>query len=363
MIGRALVAEKGIEGPPSPADYKTSQRLEWDIPLGDVYVDLMLRIHGTVTIGTADVSSLAAGGMERIIRELRLVAAFEEANIAGEIRAYTAFGVNDGTGGRTASLAGRMLAFESLIDVGTPIAKTDPGLTAGAHSVSVAFPIRLWTPRSAVPHSTLLDSRKLTSLKLRLQTGILDTTTAADDTDLLVHPATSTGAAALSWDLSANVLKSPAAVTNYDIRRVESAQLDLSVNANLALKLEKGARFRRILAMCTDDDVLSDARVTELAFRLNLNTRPIQRTWRELQDQAKQRYRLATALAGMNVMDFRGVMRTSGASAVHLVAKVPTGAAVADDRLFCLVETVTPSPRGDVATTGSGSANKGKSDK
>lgn len=361
MVPQQLVAEKQIVGPASPADYLSEHRMQWDIPLGDVYVDLLLRVYGTVTIGVADSTSLAAGGMQRILRELRIIADYEAANIEGGLRSYTARGVNDAIGGRTCSLAGRMLALENLIDVGTPIAQTDPGLTAGAHSVAIAWPIRLWTPRAAVPTRTLLDSRVLKSLKLQIQTGIIDTTTAADDTDLLVHPATSTAVASLTWDLSANVLKTPAAETHYDIRRVRTAQLDLSVNDNLALSLEKGAAYRRLLAFVTDDDVLSDARVTELAFRLNLNSRVVDRKWAELQDQAKQRYALASALAGMNVIDFRGIMDTGGATAVDLVAKVPAGAVSTADRLFALVETVAKSPSGAVATTSAGGGKrKGK---
>ena len=117
MIARHLVAEKRMKRQPaSPADYKKSNRMSWNIPLGDVYVELLLRVYGTVTIGTADAPRLAAGGMARPLRELRLIADFKDGSLDSAIRSYTAFGVNYAVGGRTASLAGRMLALENLID-------------------------------------------------------------------------------------------------------------------------------------------------------------------------------------------------------------------------------------------------------
>ncbi len=328
----------------TPADHEAERNLVWDIPLGDTYIALLLRLSGTMTVGVAPAASLQAGGIERIIRSLELVADWKGPGLDSLIRSYVVQGVNDAIAGRTISYGGRLLALENLIDSGTPIQKSDPGLGIAANAFEAVFALRFETPRSARPLSTLLNSGLLKRLTLKVKTGILDTTAAGDDTDVYVTAPTTTVVTALSFALEAVALRDPPARVQYNLRRVRSLEKTLSVNDRLALDLGEKAFYRRLLCIQLDNDVLSDARATEVKVRIDKHSDITDRTWASMQGQAKERYRLASMPSGMNVVDFRGVLGTMRAHSVDLVLKVPAGAVVAEDKLLVGIEDVVFNP-------------------
>ncbi|KKL91052.1 hypothetical protein LCGC14_1898510, partial [marine sediment metagenome] len=249
---------------------------------------------------------------------------------------------------------------EDLVDVGEPIVITDPGVAVAAQPVEIAFPLRFWTPRSRRPLATLLDTRRMTSLKLEVRPGILDTTAAGDDTDVLVTDATTTVVSALTWNLSAAVVKNPQEVGRYDLRRVRTLTKALEVNNALQLDLGEKRFFRRLLMIQTDDDVLSDARVTQLKVKIDKFTNVIDRRWGELQAEAKQRYSLTAALVGQNVVDFQGLLDTLRANSVDLEMNTVAGAAVADDRMFVAAEDVVLAARAGVPRVSQGRGRRGR---
>lgn len=329
----------------TPAAWTAGQTIRWDVPLilGQAFIAFFIRIAGVHTIGTANATSIANAGMQRLIRGLKVYADYKDAGGDRAIRSYTARGVNDAAAGRTASYAGQQLAQENLLDGGTPIEQTDPVVGVGANAVDFVLPIRFERPGTRERNRTLLAAHELKSLIVELDLGIADTIAAADDTDLAVHPATSTAALVANVNLSAEVLTGVPLNSRFDIRRVRTAALELLTSDALRLDLGEKAYYRRLGFMCTDDDVLSDARVTHLSVDIDKGQDVIKRqAWQDLQGDAKHRYSIETWLAGHNVIDFRGILSTRRASTVDLRCVVPAGAAVADDRLFATVEELVP---------------------
>jgi hypothetical protein len=331
-----------------PSQYKQEEDLRWDIPHGrggDVYAALFLRCHGSMTVAAQDCTALQTRGMERVLRNLRVFAEYREGSLEAAVRSYTAKGVNDGVAGRTASFAGIQLSQEALYDQGTRIEYADPGLTQAAHAVDIVWPIRFYNPRARNPWKSCIDSRMLKAFYCEARQGILDTTAAGDDTDVLVTDAASTVACNLNWDLGALVLKRPAAGAAYStLRKVGTKSVPLSVSDSLVLEIDEGTIYKRIAMLQTDDDVLSNARISELAAWVDKDSDAVWGRWSELRGETKARRSLETLPAGFNSMDWPQGLDVREANSFDLRLNVPSGAVAAEDRLFTTVEEIVFSP-------------------
>lgn len=331
-----------------PSQYKQVDELRWDLPHGrggDVYAALFLRCHGTMTVGVADCTGLQARGMERVLRKLRVFAEYREGSLEAAVRSYTAKGVNDGVAGRTASFAGIQLSQECLYDQGARIEYTDPGLTQAAHAVDILWPIRFYNPRARNPWKSCIDSRMLKAFYVEADQGILDTTAAGDDTDVLVTDATSTVVSSLNWDLGALVLKRPASSAAYStLRKVGTKSVSLSVSDSLVLEIDEGTIYKRIAMLQTDDDVLSNARISEVAAWVDKDSDAVWGRWAELRGETKARRSLETLPAGFNSIDWPQGLDVRSANSFDLRLNVPSGAVIADDRLFTTVEEIVMAP-------------------
>ena len=342
-----LTVRKKI-GRETPSQYKQTEDLRWPIPHGDggdVYAALFLRAHGTLTVGVADCTALQARGMERALRSLRIFAEYKEGSLEAAVRSYTAKGVNDGVAGRTCSFGGIQLSQEALYDQGTRIEYTDPGLTQAAQAVDIVWPIRFFNPRARNPWRSCIDSRLLKSFYVEAKQGILSTTAAGDDTDVLVTDAASTVVAALNWDLAALVVKRPGSGAAYNtLRKVGTKTTNLSENNALEQSIGEGAIYRRIAMLQTDDDVLSNARISELAAWIDRDSDAVWARWAELRGETKARRSLETLPTGFAAMEWPRGIDMRRANSFHLRLNVPAGAAYADDRLFSTVEEIVRVP-------------------
>lgn len=337
----------------TPDQYAQQEDLRWEIPHGqggDVYAALFLRCHGTMTVGAQDATALQARGMERALRRLRLFAEYKEGSLEAAVRSYTARGVNDGAASRIASFAGIQLSQEALYDQGARIEYTDPGLTQAAHPVDIIWPIRLFSPRARNPWKSCIDSRLLKSFYLEVTQGILDTTAAGDDTDVLVTDAATTVASSLVWDLGALVLKRPGAGGQFStLRKVGTKTANLNTDDAQILEIKEGAIYKRIAMLLTDNDVLSDARVSEVAAWVDRDSDAVWGRWPELRGETKARRSLETLPVGFNSIDWPQGIDVRQANSFDLRLNVPAGAVVAEDRLFATVEEIVFAPSARVA--------------
>ena len=334
-----------------PPNWLAPRVLRIPLPLDYVYETLYIRIVGILTIAGAIATALQANAMRRIIRGLRIVCGMPSNDI--DVRNYSAFGVNDGVAGRTASYAGEQIAAEALADQGAPIFQVDPGLAIAAHPVEVTFPIRFTRLHGARRYATLLEARRAAGIRhltLEVTLGIADTTAAADDTDILVNPALGTNALVAAVEISADVWQNVPAYP-FDLRTILTRQLALGVQADLPLDFGLGGYYNRLTMLCSDNDVASDALIASMWFRLGDTTEITRGTWGDYRNQALQRYSLAAIPAGYNYVDFDpeksgSKVNANGFPSAQLHCEVPAGAVIAQDRLWVAHEQVVLNPLG-----------------
>ncbi|MBR9706072.1 hypothetical protein GOV14_03495 [Candidatus Pacearchaeota archaeon] len=111
---------------------------------------MLIEITGTVTIATADATSLSDEGIKNILAKIEVVGNGRE-----QIKNYR--------GANCFDLAN--------YDYGTVPLKTEPGLTQAAHTFSVLYPINFAVVDSFRTTDTYLDARVFSSLDLRLTLG------------------------------------------------------------------------------------------------------------------------------------------------------------------------------------------------
>lgn len=323
-------------GMAAPVNWLQERRLEIPLPTDQVIESLFLRIAGNLAIGVADATNLQPQGMRRVLRGLDL--RIKGPRFSDLLRSYQARGVNDGAAGRACSFAGVQVAHEAAADMGCQITQTDPGVVVGAQATEIVFPIRFIRPRCPMPYASLLDTRELESATLIVNLGIMDTTAAGDDTDVLVTAATTTavyaGAVELSADVWTNVPRYP-----FDYRRILTYSAALDIREDLPVDLGAAKHWIREHLLVTDNDVLSDVRVTDTSFRAGSGTYIVDRVpWAHLRSAARTRYQLEAFDVGQNFIDQdpekKGEKISTGGQKAYVVARVPAGAVAAQDRIF-----------------------------
>jgi hypothetical protein len=330
---------------------RAERRTEFDLPLGRIFEKLFIRLRGTFTIGAANCTSLQPHGMQRAIRrvELELTPGRGVSRVyQGIVRQYNPRGINDAVGGRTASFAGIAMARENLIDNGTPVPQTDPGLNIGTETGEITLEVSFLNKVTAFPWTTLLDTNKVTLAKIRIWTGVLETTAAGDDTDIYVTAAGSTVAFAGDLILSGKSLVNVPALP-FDVKLTRTQSEPLSVSSNLRHDIGENTYYRRILMHVTDNDVDSDVRVESAAWIQDNKDRVIDSRWYDLINENKGQFDIETWPTGFAVMTFDPykmgrVQNLWGQHDADVELNVPAGAVAAADLIHYMIEEVRPHP-------------------
>jgi len=283
-----------------------------DLPRTHVYANMLLRLSGTLTIGTANATAVVGYSPLSLIKKVLLV-------LNGE----------DGI----KSFSGKLSYIQNKMDSAVAGEKVAPGLTVGAHSFSGTLKVHFELP--GYPE----DRKLITRLNSALLTGLILYVQFGQGSDLVTPDATTTLTIS-NCKVEVFGLEYP----DVDAQRVYSIlkettkrQPVTALDEDLRLKITTQNQIVLITLNAVDNSVDNDSLVKKVTAVVDGTSFKRVWDWTALKEATKQFFKIApeTGIACLVFdvnRDLNNVLRLAGTGSFELVFDVgaPTGTAYID---------------------------------
>jgi hypothetical protein len=293
-------------------DYIANDVGDKSLPRVHAYKDMLLRLSGTLTIGTAAATALKGYTPLSLLKKIRLVVNGEDG-----IKSYD----------------GKLDFIQNGLDAGVDGERVAPGLTVAAHPFSGTLKVHFELP--AYPEYwkqiTRLNSALLTDLTLQILFGAGSDLVTPDTTTTLVISACKVEIFGLEYpDVEAQRV--------YSIFKETTKRLSvIAANDELAIPITTKNQILSILLLSVNNSLDSDLLVTKVSAVVDGTSFKKVKDWKAMKEDTKQFYRIAppTGVACLifdDEMNMANALRLAGTGSFELVFNViaPTGVAYID---------------------------------